>query len=337
MNNKSYERVWRITMIPRQDFSGMDPGRAVVISDSGNVDWGTGFKTQYETNPLHCKFNVESMMSEPHYGELTVYNMSKDTINLLAFEGSRLIIEAGYKGAWGKIWDGNVFQFIEYRENVTDRVCIFNTVRGKVITADTFIVASLSGKRTINNRVEHVTQQLRMDVEPSKELKEEVQQTVRRTVFFGEGKKYLRDEMSLRGRKLVVNDIGKYTDSNIAKDVSTGEVLEISPESGLIGLPQQVDRGVSFQCLLDHRLKYDAPNYVTVRLKNTEVKGLKMQYGGKPPLMDKKGEYTVISVTHAGDTRGNDWYSNVQTVVNPAMIVENAPSGGEYTANGRYG
>lgn len=336
--SKVFERVWRITIIPKKDFSGFKAGEAIVISDSRNIDWDTG-KDVYKRmpgTPLHCKFNVESAMKEPQSGTLTIYNLNKSTIDLLSFDGGRVVIEAGYKQSWGKIWDGKIFHISEYREGVVDRVLNIVMLRGSVVSADTFIIGSLSGKRKVNNKLEWMTTQMRLENAFSEPLKEEGNETVRRSVYFGEGSKYLRDELSLRGRKLVVNNDGKLTDTNIAQDVPKGMALEVSPETGLIGIPEQVDRGVSFSCLLDHRLKYDPPNYVRVKLKNTETRAMQVQYGGTPPFMSKDGEYLVILVNHIGDTRGNDWKSSVQTIVDASMIVENAPSDGARTANGRY-
>jgi hypothetical protein len=326
-----YKRAWRIIVIPRNSFTGYNEtgikykeSDAIVISDSTFGDAA-----------LHCKFNVNSAVTIPTYGDITVYNMSKSMINQLAAEGARVVVEAGYlNGVYGQIWNGNVFHFIEYRENVVDRVLTMHCLFGKDVLANNFLMASLSGEQTRKDRFEHFTKLVKIDVKMSKEILEETNKTARRIIEFGDVYNHIRDDIALEGRQLTATKEGKLTDANFVTEVSSDKAVVVSPDSGLIGLPTQIPKGVSFQTLLDPRLIFDVPPR-NVILRNTEVKGLQQNYNALPPMLDSEGQYRIISVNHRGDTRGGEWYSFVESVVNPEMILALGP-GESYTFNGLY-
>ena len=100
----------------------------------------------------------------------------------------------------------------------------------------------------------------------------------------------------------------------------------ITPETGLIGIPQQIQWGVKFKTLLDPRIKVQFPCY-QVKLDSTTIAQLKRTLNTLPSMQDWGGYYNVAGVRHFGNSRGNDWYTEV-TSVTPAyglagMLAEN--------------
>ena len=90
-------------------------------------------------------------------------------------------------------------------------------------------------------------------------------------------------------------------------DVPTSQAIVLTPDSGLIGYPTQVDNGVEIKCLLNPRIKLNG----LVKIDNSAVRLKQVQVGQLVTPLDIDGEYQAISINHVGDTRGNDWYTTV--------------------------
>jgi hypothetical protein len=85
----------------------------------------------------------------------------------------------------------------------------------------------------------------------------------------------------------------------------------------LIGTPQQIQQGVVFTVLMDSRLKLGS----LVKLDMTAIRQLPFQMGVIPSMLDKSGMYIVIGLTYIGDTRGNEWYTEVTAVSTNWMLL----------------
>ena len=111
-----------------------------------------------------------------------------------------------------------------------------------------------------------------------------------------------------------------------AEDVPEGEIIELSPESGLIGVPAQNDFGVTIRCLLNPKIKINS----MVHVDNSLIRNQQFEQGQVVYSLDNDGIYRVVQVTHIGDTRGNDWYTEVETVTQagkiPAMLTSSSQS-----------
>jgi hypothetical protein len=322
-----YERAWKVIMIPRKKFTGTDyrgvaynEDDAIVLSDS-SMKTGT---------PLRVKFRTQSAVTVPLYGDVSIYNLSESMTYRLITQGARLIIEAGYKnGEYGVIWNANVIHFIDRRENVTDRVLEMRCCQGYDVIQTNFAYGHITRQVKLADRFQNLTQLLKIESKSSQELDDRKQQSTRPSVVFGDGQRYLRECAKDVGGTLSVTDGTSnpiYTVSNMITSIPQGKELVISPKSGLIGTPAQTPMGVSFRCLLDPRLKFSAPNYQQIRLEHSEIKANFISIEGtggqgKLPMHDKYGRYKLISVSHSGDTRGTEWYSNVTAVVNPEQLA----------------
>jgi hypothetical protein len=80
----------------------------------------------------------------------------------------------------------------------------------------------------------------------------------------------------------------------------------------IIGTPQQTQDGVVFRVLMDSRVKLGS----TVALDFSGIKQLP-QYpltGQLPSILSADGTYVVCAIRHVGDTRGDDWYTEITAV-----------------------
>jgi hypothetical protein len=106
----------------------------------------------------------------------------------------------------------------------------------------------------------------------------------------------------------------------VTRDVPlTGDVIVLTPRTGLIGAPEQTLDGLNVRALLN-------PNIVTGRLiqiSSSQVNrsaigsGVQADYS-QPylPSLSANGRYMVYSLSHEGDTRGtgNDWVTEMIAV-----------------------
>jgi hypothetical protein len=110
----------------------------------------------------------------------------------------------------------------------------------------------------------------------------------------------------------------------VSRDVPmTGDVITLDPQHGLIGAPEQTLDGLSARSLLN-------PYVVTGRLIQVPTSLITLAgYTGSPlpntnqarpvqPGLSTNSIYMVYSLLHAGDSRGQEWYSDLIAVASDA-------------------
>ena len=321
---KLFDRAWKISVIPRSkrsDTNKYGENDAIVVSSS-----------DYGDEALKCMFNVTSALAAYSYGDVSVYNMNHKTIQMLASEGGRVAIEAGYKDNRGLIWQGFIWHAYDVRENVVDRVFTMHCVDSIAVVQTSFVSATLSTPVNCGDKIEYVSQQMKLPWKTSDSLKSDDSTLTRGSVFFRDGRSIIKEEAQVRGLQVGTNQDGEMTTTDLIQDVSPDSDIVISPDSGLIGTPTQIPKGISFQTLLDPRIRFKIPA-IRVNIRHGEIKSMPVMYGQHMQLLEPSGTYKVVYVNHVGDTRGNTWHTNVQGVVNPDMIAGMGGAGAKPTAN----
>lgn len=321
---KLYKRKWRITVVPRSKFEGTDEAGnlydeedAIILSDS---DFGEG--------ALHCTFNVYSAITTPLYGDILVYNLSQKTRDVLVNQGARVIVEAGYQnGAFGKIWNGNILHFVEYRQGIVDKILFLRCIQPYYLFKKCFVMGHITQpENNLSGQYSAITRQLFIDVIENPEALTKVAETSPRpATYFGSAPSMLDDiAAQTNGGKVGIVDgtqDSKITICNPNDEISLDQELEITPESGLIETPANIPFGISFKCLLDPRLKHTSPEQ-QLRIINSETKMSPQRYRDRLPMFSNDGRYRLISVNHVGDTRGKEWYSQCEAWVNPQQLLQ---------------
>lgn len=230
-----------------------------------------------DVSQLHCTFNiVKTIQMQPNSSEIAIYNLSAKTENAIMMTGKRVTVEAGYEGSqYGLIFDGDILQTIRERENG-------NTFKLTIIALDSdravnFDIANYSIARgqTARDIVEHIANKAENPISLgsiSDRLKG--QALTRGKVMFGKTSDYIRQICKSY-------DLQGYMDDGTLnlihlEDMPTDEIFELSPESGLIGTPEQTDYGISGQCLINPQIKLNSLIHVDnsfVRAKRIDVNG----------------------------------------------------------------
>lgn len=291
-----------------------DGSKALDISNSG-----------FEPEALRVTFRIEMIGYQAYYyGEVTIYNLSGDTEQKIINEGAKVIVQAGYQnGHYGKIFEGFVFQPMRDRENVVDYKLTLNCVNQKAVLDHNLVKFTANAGQDPRTMIKNVAGQARTPINVGT-ITDDLETTTlpRGKVYFGEPKKYFRQIAQHNRAQWWVDEhgvqFGKIT------DVPKGQAIVYTPHTGLIGTPQQIDYGCAFRVLLDPRLKISNPA-MAVKLDQTLIRQQKARIGQILSILDKDGIYRVIGVTHTGDTRGNEWYTDVIGVTSggkiPAQLI----------------
>jgi len=111
------------------------------------------------------------------------------------------------------------------------------------------------------------------------------------------------------------------------KDTLPGAIVVLTSATGLLGVPEQTVDGISATCLLNPAIKAGGK----VQIDNASIASAQLNasayLGTDVPFFagtDKDGFYKSLCVTHSGDTRGDDWTTNLICIA----VDGTAPVGG---------
>lgn len=288
---------------------------------------------------LHCTFEVHKRRSQGgSYAIVKIYNLAAETEKLIINDGDRVIIEAGYDGSmgadqkndkvknskdvgekkteedkqkettgqYGVIFDGQVIYPTRDRETNADYVLTLSCIDGNQPLGFNYIQMSVN--KGLNQRQIFETAcnggSVRTEwAHLTNGLSE--QRLPRGKVFFGRTFDYIDD--ICRGNNALYFFDGDKVNLYKLTDVTDDEALVVDPFVGLIGIPQQTTHGLNFRVLLNPNIRLATK----IKISNSEIKEQTLTAGQKQLPLDEDWIYQAIEVTHRGDTRGNDWYTDV--------------------------
>jgi hypothetical protein len=264
-----------------------------------------------DVSNLRCAFRIEKIgIQAINFAIIQIFNLNDETALGIIDEGMRVIVQAGYEnGPFGVIFDGDIFQPIYDRVNVVDYVLTLHCIDGDSILNDNFVgFTTNAGSETrddLINMLKHSEKSI-----PAGTITEdfETRKLPRGKTFFGEPKKYIRQAAQGNNSEWCISD-GQLDFSKIT-EVSESEALVLSPDTGLIGVPEQTPEGVHFRCLLNPSIVIKKPP-MSIKLSMSLIRQRKRELGQLQTRLDNDGLYKVATVIHSGDTRGNDWYTEV--------------------------
>ena len=245
-----------------------------------------------------------------------------------------IVLNAGYEnGNFGVIFQGNVKQFKVGRENNKDNYLDFYVADGDFGFINGVINETLAAGSTIKDQAKKLADSMPgIDIDgfsAKPAIDQQHTPLLRGKTLAGMSRAYLRNlaskinvSWSIENGKILMIPIKSYR---------LGEAVIINVNTGLIGLPEQTDNGISLTILLNSALRIGG----LVKLNNKEIPELTQSNPNQPlkfdsldqvqanSLLSSDGIYRVYSVEHIGDTRGQDWYSKIVCLsVDPSAITE---------------
>lgn len=285
----------------------------------------TGDDKALDVSNLRCKFEiVKTAYMQPNSSTLTIYNLNPDDENKLIRQGQRIIIEAGYQGSqYGMIFSGNIIQPLRSKENGVDYLLTLVSMDSDRYVSYGLIGVALVAEQSSRDAVETLitasSEKIGRGVLVDSNIK-----YPRGKVMFGVSKYYL-EQLARTENSSYYTDDGKV---NIIspKQVKEGTILDFTPKSGLVGTPIQTEIGVQCKVLLNPQLQINS----LFHLDNERITNYQYQAGSPVRGLDSEGIYRVIKLTHVGDTRGTDWYTEIEAITQAGLIPASMADGSYY-------
>lgn len=263
---------------------------------------------------LRAVFSIDkSMSAEPNRSTIQIYNLAPATQNFILSSAKRIIVEAGYENSeqYGLIFDGDIVKALRRAAQSIDKITEVIAQDGDMFLNSGFISVSYSAGQTTESVLSQMAgvadDEMTMG-SVSNDLKGT--KLARGKAIFGQPKDYAAMLAKSEGALFYVND----RKINLVKpgDLPEGEIVDLSPSSGLIGTPEQTDDGISAKCLLNPLLNVNK----LVHISNEFVQ--ETSEIGRASL--SSGVYKIIKLKHTGDTNGNDWYTEFDGVAQPGTV-----------------
>ena len=277
-----------------------------------------------DLSEMHIRFAVKQWdLQTPNSARIRIWNLSDTTARKIEKEFTRVVLQAGYEGGeFGVIFDGTIVQVRRGRENATD----------------TYLdIAAADGDAAYNFAV--VNASLAAGSKPGDRYKATVEAMTKYGVTQGYQPENLGDDALPRGRVLfgMARDrLTEITDnSDTTWSVQNGQVQSVErssylPETavvlnsrtGMIGMPEQTEDGISVRCLLNPRLKVNG----RVQIDNESIQRaqVNLQYTAINyfPSIADDGFYRVIVIDYTGNTRGQDWYCDLVCIALDSTVTQ---------------
>lgn len=270
-----------------------------------------------DLSDLHLKFTItKSDAQSPNVADVTVYNLADDTARRIRDEFTVVTLEAGYRGNVGVIFRGNIKQVRVGRESATDTYLNIAAADGDAAYNGALVNVTLAAGATQSQQVEAAARPMSAHgVDQGFTADLGATKLPRGKAMFGLSREYLRQSALASGTTWSIQDgrlqLVKRT------GVLPGQAILLTPDTGLVGAPEQTDKGVTVQCLLNPQLRVGGKVKLDNSLVNLEKVQLATPKGGAgatpstPAAIAADGVYRLLVVEYSGDTRGGDWYCNL--------------------------
>ncbi|WP_186063208.1 phage protein [Burkholderia gladioli] len=277
----------------------------------------------------------------PNSARIRVYNVAPNTANRVGQEFSRVVLQAGYQGNFGIIFDGSLIQARQGRESATDTFLDLTCADGdrayNFATINTTLAAGATHADVVDAAFKAFAEKgvtrgyipdLTSNAYP------------RGRVLFGMARDVMRDvamdldmDWSFQNGQLTMIPRTEFI---------PGDIYEVDQNTGMVGLPTQQRNYIFVRMLLNSNIKIGS----VIQLENASIQ--RYEYGlsisdqpknGFDAVSNqlnnptgKYGFYRVMVAEYVGDTRGNEWYTEATCIaVNATASVEIANRASRYS------
>jgi len=284
-----------------------------------------------DLSELRFRFSVRRGDTQtPNSADIRVYNVSDSTAAKVEGEFTRVVLQAGYEGNCSVIFDGTIMQVRRGRESSTD----------------TYIdITAADGDRAYNFST------IAMSLAAGSKPEDHVAAVLARMSALGIDKGYVPESLAGNGlpRGKVLYGMSKDELREIAKTINTnwsiqdgkfvmvtngayvpGEIPVITSATGMVGMPEATQGGIRVKTLLNPYIKVGG----CIQINNASIQGYRFglamtkgQIASNFKAHDairtsNDGIYCVMLADHSGDTRGNEWYTDVICLSADSMFPE---------------
>lgn len=267
-----------------------------------------------DLSSLRIRFQVkQSDLQTPNNATIRIWNLSEATAAAVKKEFKRVILQAGYQGgALGTIFDGTIIQAKSGRENATDTYLDIIAADGDEAYNFAVVSTSIAAGSTPSDRAKAAIGAMGDHGVTAGYIADLPGQPLPRGVaMFGMAKDHLRTIAAGSDAKWSIQN-GQATMMQLTKPLP-GAAVVLNAGSGLIGIPEQTQDGIRIRCLLNADIKVGGVvqvNNAAINLAPLAVSLSGQIQNSFLPRVTEDGFYRVIVAEHAGDTRGQEFYTD---------------------------
>lgn len=268
-----------------------------------------------DLSQLHIKFSIKQWdLQTPNTCQIRVYNVADNTAQRVQKEFSQVILQCGYQGGdLGTIFQGTLVQVRRGRESPVDTYLDLSGADGDEALNFAVVNTAIAAGSSFKDRITALTQAMapygvtlgNVPDLPSGGLP-------RGTTKLGMARDHLRDiAFATDTTFFIQNGVLHF----IPREGSLpGTAIELNSATGLIGFPEQTEDGIQVRALLDPQIKIGGQ----VKINNADILQAQLNLSATGanqnaflPSIADDGLYRVVVCEHSGDTRGNEWYSDL--------------------------
>ena len=271
-----------------------------------------------DLSQFRIRFEIHSGDTEtPNTAVIRVYNLSHDTAQKISAEFQTVTLSAGYQYQQNNlpiIFQGTVKQFERGKENNVDSYLEIMAAEADEPYNFAVVNTTIPAGSTPFDRATAVAKAMGLP------LARTVQKTLDNTggimargrVLYGMARAHMRViadsygcRWSIQKGEIVLIPLNGYL---------PGDPIIVNSTNGMVGIPKATDNGISVQMLLNGTLQIGG----RIQLNNDDITQSQFNMQQFPnrevtqiARTNYDGFYRVLSIDHTGDTRGQEWYSNV--------------------------
>lgn len=279
---------------------------------------GASQQNGLDLSQLRIRFRVEGMdFDRPKTAVIRVYNLSDATAQMVQKEFQTVMLQAGYEnGNYAQIFTGTIKQTRKGRENAIDTFLDIFAADGDLASNQAVVNKSLAVGSKLSDRAQVAIDAMKANGATGQDTKA-LQATggilPRGKVLFGMARDYLGDAADTGNCSWSIVD-GKVVFTPLT-GYNSGEAVVLTAKTGMVGIPEATNDGVHVRCLLNPLIKIGT----RVQIDNASINQTQVNQQGFPAYTDlnffasttEDGFYRALVVAHFGDTRGNDWYTDL--------------------------
>lgn len=271
-----------------------------------------------DLSQLKFRFTIVAAdVQSPDVAYIRVYNLSETTAKQVQGEYSRVVLNAGYEnGAYGVIFDGTIKQVRRGRQDaLTSYVDIF-AAAADIPYNFGVVNTTLEKGSTPAQRAQAIAgawSPYGVGLGPTDALNQTGGILPRGKVLFGMARNQMRRLGQTTGTTWSIQN-GKVTFIPLTGYLEDQAVV-LNAQTGLIGQPEATNDGIMVTCLLNPKIRIGT----RVQINNKDINSVTVKEQGFPEYTSLSfpanvaddGFYRVFVAEHEGDTRGNEWYTNL--------------------------
>jgi hypothetical protein len=320
---KNWGRRWRITVKSRQAIKSplTQPIETQAFVQVPAVEYDevmTIEQNGWLPNGLHIKFDVTQSLKALWWCDVIIYNLNAQQSQTVINYGMVCTVEAGYiDGAFGTVFEGTVFQPMIEKERGVDWKLTLRCIVGMLENNDNFIGATVQGGKTQRQLAASMLGSAVNPISLKFDSTITDKQVTRATTYFGQPNDLLQYVADSNNSLLWFQHETAYIFALREQPDKVPE-WEFSPDNGLIGNPDQTQEGAQITVLLQPDLKLLGQVKID---ESVVIRQFPRQIGTFPMNLPGDNTYIIGRIHHYGDSRGNEWYSEITGFYNNGSIL----------------